>query len=564
MDYNFICVIFSPNTSFFAKYCRKSVWDGYIGERLQVKNSNGLKRELSLLDLTMASLSGIIGSGWLFGSLYSAQVAGPASIVSWIVGGIAVLFIGLVYAELGAMLPESGSIVRYPHYSHGQLTGFIMGWAAWISYASSPAVQAEGVMQYAAHWVPGLWNSHTNLLTGLGLLVSALLMVVFFIINYMGVRVLARVNTTVTFVKFIMPLATIIVFLFAGLHWGNVNNVHTGGFAPSGTPGIFVAIATSGIVFSYLGFRQAVDLAGEARNPQKDIPRALMFSIFVGIVLYVLLELVFVVGVPGTALVHGWSKLSYNAPFAQLAASLNLGWFAVLLYADAIISPAGTGNIYMASTTRVLYALGRNRYFPNILTKIDQRTGIPVVALVVALILGLVFLLPFPSWQSMVGLVSSATVFTYIIGPVTLTVFRRTAPVLHRPYRLGGSKIIAPLAFIVGSLIIYWTGWRTDSKLLLAFLIGIVVYFIFAVSMPKQIDRPSWQSIKAGIWIVVYLIVLLIMSYLGSNTLGELKNIIHYPWDVLIVICCSLVFYYWGVASGYKTPALEETLQEMK
>ena len=102
---------------------------------------------MSLLDLTMASLGGIIGSGWLFGSLYAAQIAGPSAIIAWVLGGLAVLLIGLVYAELGGMLPESGSIARYPHYTHGHLTSFIMGWAAWIAYASVPAIEAEAVMQ---------------------------------------------------------------------------------------------------------------------------------------------------------------------------------------------------------------------------------------------------------------------------------------------------------------------------------------------------------------------------------------------------------------------------------
>ncbi len=521
---------------------------------------HGFKKELGLLDLTMISLGGIIGSGWLFGSLYAAQIAGPAATISWVIGGFAVLMIGFVYAELGAMLPESGAIVRYPHLSHGQLTGFIMGWAAWIAYASVPAVEAEGVMQYASHWFPALWNPKTSLLTGLGLLVAALLMFAFFLINYAGVRFFARINTTVTLIKFIMPLATIIIFLFVGLHWSNLS--HVGGFAPDGSSGILTAVATSGVIFAYLGFRQALDLAAEARNPQRDIPLALIYSITIGIVLYVLLQLVFIAGVPATSLAKGWANVNFSAPFAELAASLSLGWFAILLYADAILSPAGTGNVYTASTTRVLYALARNRYFPKALAKVDQKTGIPVISLVVAFILGLIFLLPFPSWQSLVGLVSSATVFTYIIGPVSLAVFRKTAPKGRRPFRLSGAGLIGPVAYVIGSLIVYWTGWKIDSKLLIAILIGIVLYVIFSLAMPEQIQRPTAQAVKSGMWMVVYLIAMLALSYLGSSQLGGLKNVIPYPWDMVVVIILSLIFYYWGVASGYHTPDLDEALAE--
>ena len=525
--------------------------------------NKGLKKELSLLDLTMASLGGIIGSGWLFGALFAANDAGPSSIISWIIGGFAVLLIGLVYAELGAMLPESGSIARYPHYTHGHLTSFIMGWAAWIAYASVPAVEAEGVMQYASHWFPALWDAKVTppILSGLGLFVAALLMLAFFLINYYGVRTFAKVNTFVTILKFIMPSLTIIVFLFAGLHWINLS--HYGGFAPDGSSGVLVALATSGVIFAYLGFRQAVDLAGEAKNPQHDVPRALIYSIIIGIILYVLLQLVFLGAVPGSALAKGWAGVVLTSPFAEVAASLNLGFFVTLLYADAVLSPAGTGNVYMASTTRVIYALAKNGYFPKGLAKVDPKTGIPAAALIVAFVLGLIFLLPFPSWQSLVGLVSSATVFTYIIGPVSLTVLRRTAPEAKRPFKLGGSGIIAPAAFAIGTLIVYFTGWATDSKLLIALLVGVVLYAIVSGVSPNSIRRPDAQSIRSGVWMIVYLLAMLVMIYLGSSKLGELKNAIPYPFDLIVVIILGLIFFYWGAASGYRTKDVEEALESI-
>ena len=384
-------------------------------------------------------------------------------------------------------------------------------------------------------------------------------MLAFFLINYFGVRLFAKVNTFVTILKFIMPSLTILVFLFSGLHWINLGH-YQGGFMAGGTSGILVALATSGVIFSFLGFRQAVDMAGESRNPQRDVPRALIISILIGIALYVLLQLVFVAAIPGSALAKGWASLSYTAPFAQVAASLNLGFFVTLLYADAVLSPAGTGNVYMASTTRVLYALAKNGYFPRGLAKVDPRTGIPAGSLIVAFVLGLVFLLPFPSWQSLVGLVSSATVFTYIIGPVSLAVLRRTAPEAHRPFKLSGSGWIAPAAFVIGTLIVYFTGWHTDSKLLLAILVGIVLYLIFGYVTPEAIQKPDAASVKSGLWLVVFLLAMLAVSFLGSSKLGGLKNAIPYPFDIIVVIVIGLVFFYWGVASGRATKEAQEAL----
>ncbi|WP_109430732.1 amino acid permease [Sulfoacidibacillus thermotolerans] len=523
---------------------------------------SSFKKDLSLLDLTMASVGGIIGSGWLFGSLYAAQDAGPASIISWIIGGIAVLLIGFVFAELGGMLPESGSIARYPHYSHGHITGFIMGWAAWIAYAAVPAVEAEGVMQYASFWIHGLWNAKTNLLTGFGLLAAAGLMLIFFLINYFGVRYFARVNTMVTIIKLVMPVITILAFVFSGLHWSNMTQA--GGFAPNGSSGILVAVATSGVIFAYLGFRQAVDFSGEARNPQRDIPIALFLSILVGIFLYVLLEVVFVAGIEPSSLSHGWANVSYNAPFAELAASLNLGWLSMLLYADAVLSPAGTGNVYIASTSRVLYALTKNGYFPPVLARVSPKTGIPNFSLFVAFLLGLIFLLPFPSWQNLVGLVSSATVFTYIIGPVSLAVLRRTASEAKRPFSLKGYSVIAPIAFVIGSMIIYWTGWNTDWKLMVSILVGVMLYLLFSVVLPQQIKRPDRQAFKSGVWLIMYLFTMLLLTYVGSTKLGEFKNYIPYPWDLVVVTVVSLGFYYWGVASGYRTHEVGEAITALE
>src|SRR5579875_2110486 len=113
-----------------------------------VEADRKLKRELSALDLLGLSMGGIIGSGWLFAVNAAAAVAGPSVILSWIIGGILVLFVALVYAEISGMLPRSGAIVRYPHYTHGSYTGYIMGWAYLLSSVTVPTIEAEAVVGY--------------------------------------------------------------------------------------------------------------------------------------------------------------------------------------------------------------------------------------------------------------------------------------------------------------------------------------------------------------------------------------------------------------------------------
>lgn len=515
-----------------------------------------LQRKLTYLDLTMMSLGGIIGSGWLYGSMRGAAIAGPSAVISWLIGGVAVLLIGLVYAELGGAMPEAGALVRYPQYTHGSFVSFLMGWAMLVAYASVPPIEAEAAVQFANYYLPGLYVGAT--LTALGLFIAFLLMVVFFLLNYWSVNVFGKTNTIWTLIKFVIPAVTVILLLVTSSHFGNFTQY--GGFAPNGSSAIMAAVPLGGMIFAYLGFRQALDMGGEAINPQRDVPRAVITSIVIGIVLYVLLQTSFIAAMPASVLGKGWSGINFSSPFANLVATVGFGWWAAILFADAIWSPAGTGNVYTASTTRIMLAMTRNGYFPKAFAWINPKSGIPVWALLCTVILGLVFLLPFPAWAALVGVVSSATVFTYIVGPISIAVLRKTAPDLKRPFLLKGMSVIAPLGFVVASLIIYWSGWATDSVVLLAILFGVILYAYGTSSFAADTSQFAGQHLKAGIWLVVYILVMLLMTYIGSANFGAPHPVIAYPLDLVVVAVLALIFYYWGVNSGWKTADIDQVL----
>ena len=150
--------------------------------------------------LTMTGLGSIIGSGWLFGAEHAARIAGPGAILAWMVGAMISLMIALSYAELGGMFPESGGMVRYARYSHGNLLGFMAAWANWISIVSVIPIEAEASIQYMSSW-PWAWV-HTlyqqGSLTPPGLALAALLVLVYFSLNYWSVHLFARANGTIT------------------------------------------------------------------------------------------------------------------------------------------------------------------------------------------------------------------------------------------------------------------------------------------------------------------------------------------------------------------------------
>ncbi len=510
------------------------------------------KRKLSLLDLTLLGLGAIIGSGWLFASQGAANIAGPSAWIAWIIGAIAVGLIGLVYAELGGAMPRAGGIIRYPDYSHGPIVGYLMGFAALIAYSSVAAIEAEAMRGYAQHWWTALGDAHGNP-TFLGWSIQFLLLALFFLVNFWSVNLFGKINSIITAIKFIVPLLTIIVLL---PHFQGVNFT-SHGFANGGFTGIESAVSTAGIIFAFLGFRQAVDFAGEAKNPQKTVPLAIILAIGIGALLYVLLQLTFVGAVPAADLTKGWNGLSYKAPFAQLATALGLGWLATTLFADAVISPSGTANIYLSSTARVIFAWAKTGTFFQVFTKIHPRTGVPRPALWLSFILSIFWTLPFPTWGALVGVVSSATVMTYIIGPISVAALRKTAPGLHRPFQLRGLSVIAPLAFIIASLIIYWTGWKIDS-----WLLGLqVVVFLLFIILRRNMTSASGslaEELRSSWWLVVYYIVMFGLSLIGDKAFQGL-GILASPWDQIIVAIVSLGAYYWGVRSAVASPDLSET-----
>ncbi|MCW2574384.1 MAG: amino acid permease [Modestobacter sp.] len=534
-------------------------------EETPTRRPASLKREIGLIGLLWASVGSIIGSGWLFGAQKGLLAAGPAAVISWVIGGLAILVLALVHAELGAMYPVSGGSARFPHYAFGGAAGASFGWFSWLQAATVAPIEVSAMINYATHYsFAHGWLHPDATLTPSGLAVAIVLMAVLSSINFLGIRALALTNSSATWWKVAVPLLTILVVaLVGGLHPGNFHAAD--GFAPDGAKGVLAAVSTSGIIFSYLGFEQADQLAGECRRPKRDIPFAVIGSIVIGFIIYVALQVVFLLALPASAIGPTWATVgtgfysAFTGPWAQLASLLSLGWLAAILYFDAIVSPGGTGLIYTAASSRVSYGLSRNGYVPQAYERLSDR-GVPWVGVVTAFVVGCICFLPFPSWQSLVGLITSASVLMYAGAPLSLGVFRRRLPDAERPYRLPLAQVLAPLAFIVSSLIILWSGWTTDWKLGVAILLG---YVILALSRGFHLNahKPVLQW-RAAQWLPVYLIGLGVIVYLSPY--GPLKNpLIPLWWDIAVTAVFSLVIYYWALAVALPTEQIQAMIDEV-
>lgn len=501
----------------------------------------GFRRDVGFVALMFVSLGSIIGSGWLLGALTAATSAGGASIVSWVLAGVIIILLALVHSELGAAYPLAGGTGRWPRLAFGSLGGFTAGWVAWLQAVTIAPIEVEAALSYLDHKWHGLINE-LGALTPTGLGVATALMLLFTVINILGVRWLAESNRIAVLWKVAVPVLTVVVLIVVSFQVSNFTA--GGGFAPFGAHGVFAALPL-GVVFALQGFEQAAQIAGEARNPQRNVPRAVIGSVVIGTLLYLALEVAFIGALNPGNLAQGWASPVGKGdfgPYATLATGLGLGWLAVILYIDAFISPAGTGLIYVGTSARLSYALGHSGYVPKGVSRISGR-GVPYTSIILAFVVGLICFLPFPSWQSLVGLVTSATVIMYGFAPITLLALRKADPDRARPYRLPAAPILAPLAFVAANEIIYWTSWATVEKLMLAIIAGYLLFAI-AYAMGRPMERPPLDP-RSLVWIVPWFAGLAVISYLGQY--GGTRLIPQWI-DLGVVAAFSLVICYVAVA----------------
>ena len=518
----------------------------HVAGRLSVEEeTSGLRRHVGPVGLLFAGVGSIIGSGWLFGALNASVLAGPAAIISWVIGGVMIMMIGLTYAELGTMFPVSGGVVRYPNYAFGAFASFLIGWITWLAVASVAPVEVEAALQYASNNIGGLTHipagsgGNPVLTFPLGYVLAVVLLGIFCWINLIGIRAFARLNTPIVWWKIGVIALVIVAFLVTVFHSANFSDV--GGFTPYGWHGVFESIATAGIIFSYLGFRQGVELAGETDNPRRNVPLAVIGSVLIAGTLYVALQVAFLGAVSPGDLTKGWANLTFAndfGPLAGIAQIIGLSWLATILYVDAVASPADTGLIYMTVSARISYAMGRNRNAPEALERTSQR-GAPWVSLLLAFIVGLIFILPFPGWQKLVTFITSATVLSFGSGPIVWAALRKELPDHERPFRLPGGHLIPFLGFLSSNLIVYWAGWNTNWKLFVAILIGLALLGLQMIFARDRLPRMDWL---AGSWILPWLGALALVSYLGSYG-GEAAHDIGRGIGVLLIAAISVVVY---------------------
>jgi len=518
-----------------------------IDERTRV----GLRRTVGFYGLMFVSLGSIIGSGWLLGALNAAKVAGPASILSWILAAGMLSLLAVTYAELGATYPVVGGAARFPYYSHGPIAGFTAGWAAWLQAVFIAPIEVLAVITYVNS--VGWFNQHFNmiaregnsagLLNGTGLVVAVVLMLLFTSINLAGAKFLSDSNVIIVIWKTIVPILAIVVV--AKLQFNGSNFHAGGGFMPFGFHGVFAAL-TGGVVFALQGFEQAVQLAGEARNPKRDISRAILCAMAIGALLYSLLQVAMIGGLDSRNLMSGWAQPLGTDPsdygaWYTVALAVGAGWLAKVILIDAVISPAGTGVVYVATSARLSYALGEERELPAALTRTDKR-GVPVGSILLSTVVGLLAFGPFKSWAALVNVITAATAIMYAFAPVSLAALQKIDADRNRSYRVPLPKLLLPAAFCSANLIIYWGGFDTTWKLAGAVAAGLLLFGLGA--WRKQTG--AFRTLRSAVWIGPWLAGQVLIGWLGRYGNGALYILPNWL-DLAVLLVFAFAIFKWAV-----------------
>lgn len=503
-----------------------------------------LRRDISAINLLVVAAGSMVGSGWLFSSFISARIAGPEALIGWALAAIFIMLIALPLCELGSFLPISGGLSNYPTFTHGKEVGFVFAWISWLGYVVMTPIEIQAVLQYASYFFPALIDhqSPNFHLTHLGYLAAFIALVLVTLLNSMSIRLLAECGKYIAVFKFIVPILAIITLFYVAskMHSpsGGWSNLRLDVTHRQSWINIFSALSTGGIVFAFMGFQNGLVLAGEVRNPQRNIPIAVLGAVVVGFLLYALLQTSFLVAMPSEYFAHGWQNLHFpgdSSPLVGLTLLLGFGVMAIFLLIDSAVSPLGTAIIYTTATSRILYGMAMNQYLPPILLKLN-RYKIPYVTLIINFVVGILSFLPFSGWQKMATFLSSAGILSYSIGPICLMALRKLQPEQPRPFRLSYAFVLCCLSFYVCNLMLHWCGFSVLWKLYMAMWAGLVIHWVHR----KAIILYGNKSLQ---WFLMYMTTLLFISWLGPF---EGQNILKFPYDIILLFPVSIALFIWS------------------
>ena len=431
-----------------------------------------LRRAVGALDLTAFGIGAIIGTGIFVIIGEAIGDSGPAIVLSFVFAGVTCVFSALAYAELASTIPVSGSAYTYAYATMGELVAWIIGWDLILEYGVSVAAVAVGWGAYFTELLDSLFgitlSDSIALPPGEGGTVNvpaAVLVLAVTALLIFGVRESTRSNTVMVVIK----LAVLAFFIVVGVTAFTSDNFSD--FAPNGFTGIIDGAAL--IFFAYIGFDAVSTASEESSNPGRDLPIAIVGSLVICTIIYILVSTVAVGALPADQLA------GEDAPLAiALSEGAGLSWAADIVTFGALVAITSVVLTILFGQTRVSFAMSRDGLLPSALSKVSERTKTPIIltALFGVLIATLAAFVPL---AEIAKLVNIGTLFAFVLVNIGIIVLRRTNPDLERGFRVP----FVPVFPIIGTGLCLFLMSYLDTATWLRFgawmALGVLIYAVY-------------------------------------------------------------------------------------
>ncbi|MBA4493697.1 amino acid permease [Paenactinomyces guangxiensis] len=450
---------------------RKKSIDTLIAGSQQGKT---LKKELSAFDLAFLGIGAIIGTGIFVLTGVGALDAGPALVISFIIAGLACAFAAFNYAEFASLVPVSGSVYTYSYATLGEFIAWVIGWDLMLEYILAVSAVSVGWSGYFTNFLAGIGIEIPASLTAApgsdpGAIINLPSLVIVMIIAFLlsiGVKESKWVNNLMVALKLIV-VALVIV---AGVFYVKPDNWTP--FMPMGWDGVGLAAAT--VFFAYLGFDAVSTAAEETRNPSRDLPKGILWSLGICTLLYILVSGIVTGIVP-------WQKFAdhQDDPVAFALQFAGQDWVAGIISVGAAIGMMTVMLVMLYGQTRVGFAMSRDGLLPKWISKVHDKYRTPFASTwfygTVCGLLG-----AFVPLDDLVKLVNMGTLAAFVLISVAVWVLRVKQPDLPRKFRCPWVPVLPILAIIFCGYLMFQLPGSTWLRFGIWLLIGIIFYFVYS------------------------------------------------------------------------------------
>ena len=439
----------------------------------EMAGENRLRRVLGPVSLTALGVGAIIGAGiFVLTGLAAHDYAGPGLVLSFVIAGLGCAFAALSYAEFASMIPVAGSAYTYAYATLGELMAWIIGWDLILEYGMASSTVAYGWSKYFLHFLdlfglhippflasdpfstPGAWFN----------LPAAAVVLLVTVVLVIGIRESARFNAAIVVLK----LAVVLFVIVAGIP--HVNTANRRPFMPFGLTG--VASGAAYVFFAYIGFDSVSTHAEEARNPQRDVPIAIIASLSICTLLYIAVSAVLTGMVP-------YTKINIDAPLAAAFVPYGLTAAVFIISLGAVAGITSVLLVLMLSQPRVFFAMARDGLLPyEFFGTVHPRFRTPYKATILTGSVVAVVAALFPI-HALAEMVNIGTLFAFVVVCAAVWIMRYTNPNQRRPFRCPMIPLVPALGVLFNIGLMFSLGWHNWARLTIWLGVGLIIYFSY-------------------------------------------------------------------------------------